>query len=635
MAKQNVVVTIQTSYVILSNGIVKLTISKPGGALTGIQYGGLDNLLDIKTTESQRGYWDINWNLPGGQDRYTLLQGTEFSIVQANKDIAEVSFRSSWDSSSRGTVLPLSVDKRFILRSGISGFYSYAIYERTANCPALVLSQTRLAFKLRREKFHYMAITDEKQRIMPMPEDILPPRCQELALPESVLLTNPTNPDLKGQVEDKYQYSMDNKDGGLHGWISSGPFVGFWIIFPSNEFRNGGPTKQNLTVHTGPTVLAMFHGVHYLGEDCAASFTEGEAWRKVLGPIFVYLNSTSSVSNAHDLWIDAKKQRLSEMTQWPYNFVSSPFFLSEKERGSLSGRLFVADSYVSKNLIPAKNAHIGLAPTTSAGAWQIESKGYQFWVQTDSNGDFVINNVVPGVYAVHGFVPGFVGDYLDKTLVTIHQGIETQLGNLSYNPPRDGPTLWEIGYPDRTAIGYYVPDAHPLYINKLFVNSPEKYRQYGLWDRYTDIHPKSDQVFMIGVDDPKKDWFFMHVTRRTTNRGYSPTTWNIKFNIDEVTSGIYNLRLAIAASNHAWFQVRVNNPNGAPVCDVFDMGSDNAIGRHGIHGLYQLLSVSFNSSLLVKGENIIFLTQARGGNEFLGLFYDYIRLEGPAAASEP
>lgn len=59
------------------------------------------------------------------------------------------------------------------------------------------------------------------------------------------------------QVDDKYQYSMDNKDGGVHGWISTNPIVGFWTIFPSHEFRNGGPTKQNLTAHTGPACLAV------------------------------------------------------------------------------------------------------------------------------------------------------------------------------------------------------------------------------------------------------------------------------------------------------------------------------------------------------------------------------------------
>lgn len=47
-----------------------------------------------------------------------------------------------------------------------------------------------------------MAITDEKQSIMPMPEDLSPRRCKVLALPESVLLTNPINPALKGEVCD-------------------------------------------------------------------------------------------------------------------------------------------------------------------------------------------------------------------------------------------------------------------------------------------------------------------------------------------------------------------------------------------------------------------------------------------------
>jgi rhamnogalacturonan endolyase len=58
-------------------------------------------------------------------------------------------------------------------------------------------------------------------------------------------------------VDDKYQYVVDNKDMKVHGWVSHDPMVGWWIISPSNEFRNGGPTKQNLTSHVGPTCLAV------------------------------------------------------------------------------------------------------------------------------------------------------------------------------------------------------------------------------------------------------------------------------------------------------------------------------------------------------------------------------------------
>lgn len=53
-------------------------------------------------------------------------------------------------------------------------------------------------------------------------------------------------------------------------------------------------------------------------------------------------------------------------------------------------------------------------------------------------------------------------------------GSQTELGNLTYVPLRNGPTVWEIGFPDRTALGCYVPDVNPMYVNKLFLNSPEK-----------------------------------------------------------------------------------------------------------------------------------------------------------------
>lgn len=59
------------------------------------------------------------------------------------------------------------------------------------------------------------------------------------------------------------------------------------------------------------------------------------------------------------------------------------------------------------------------------------------------------------------------------------------------------------------------------------------------------------------------------------------------------------------------------------------VGRDNAIARHGIHGLYRLFSVSIPSNLLVKGRNIIYLTQARATSPFQGLMYDYLRLEAP------
>jgi rhamnogalacturonan endolyase len=43
---------------------------------------------------------------------------------------------------------------------------------------------------------------------------------------------------------------------------------------------------------------------------------------------------------------------------------------------------------------------------------------------------------------------------------------------LVYEPPRQGPTLWEIGIPDRTAKEFYVPDPYPTLMNRLYINQP-------------------------------------------------------------------------------------------------------------------------------------------------------------------
>lgn len=77
-------------------------------------------------------------------------------------------------------------------------------------------------------------------------------------------------------------------------------------------------------------------------------------------------------------------------------------------------------------------------------------------------------------------------------------------------------------------------------------------------------------------------------------------------------------------------QVHVNGLDDIHmVFQVLNLGADNTVCRHGIHGLYQLFSIDISSSLLVNGDNSIFLTQARGGDALCGILYDYLRLEGP------
>jgi len=46
----------------VDNGVFNITFSVPDGMVINIQYNGIDNLLENKNKENNRGYWDIVWN---------------------------------------------------------------------------------------------------------------------------------------------------------------------------------------------------------------------------------------------------------------------------------------------------------------------------------------------------------------------------------------------------------------------------------------------------------------------------------------------------------------------------------------------------------------------------------------------
>ncbi|XP_057421613.1 uncharacterized protein LOC130715523 isoform X2 [Lotus japonicus] len=654
---------------VVDNGIVSVTLSRPEGYVIGISYNEIDNILETENEEKDRGYFDVVWNEPGKASSFQRIHGTNFSVIAADGDSVEVSFLKTWTSSDSD--VPINIDIRYIFRSGDSGFYSYLIFDRPEGWPAVEVDQVRFVYKLKKDRFNYMAVSDDRRRMMPTMKDR--ETGQILAYPEAVRLTKPTNPEFRGEVDDKYQYSCENTDNGVHGWISTldsddddAPTMGFWMITPSNEFRNAGPIKQDLTSHVGPITLSMFVSTHYAGKEVTMAFQEGETYKKVFGPVFVYLNS-ASIDDDDDtlsLWSDANQQLSIEVQSWPYDFPQSQDFFPPSQRGAVTGRLLVQDWSIKGGRYQySDNAYVGLALPGEAGSWQKESKGYQFWTRPDTNGYFTINNVVPGDYNLYAWVPGFIGDYKRNATITITPGklsftlllvwsktsnnlvnsttynylIEPvgEIINLSYvvyNPPRNGPTIWEIGIPDRSAAEFHVPDPYPMLMNKLYTEKrKDKLRQYGLWERYTDLYPRDDLVYIVGDSKYRKDWFYAQVTRHMGNETYEPTTWQIIFeHRKDIFIGNYTLQVALASASDAELQVRFNDPSiNPPHFTTGHIGGDSAIARHGIHGLHRLFSIDVPSNLLMKGKNTIYLRQSRAKNAFQGVMYDYIRLERP------
>ncbi|CAN1169626.1 Rhamnogalacturonate lyase [Linum perenne] len=482
------------------------------------------------------GYYDVSWEVPGGKGQTEQVVGTKYTVINETEDQVEVSFSRQWDSSLKGKV-PLNVDKRFIVQKGVSGFYWYVIVERLKGWPDVDMDQHRMVFRPLIKIFKYMAVSDEIQKIMP--EYIDRTKGKPLAYPEAVLLTDPVDPVFKGQVDDKYQYSMEMKDHRLKGWVSENPKIGFWVISPSEEYAAGGPVKPELTCHCGPIALAMFTSVHYSGLDMHTEYKNGEPWKKVFGPVFIYLNSIVPSNDYAALWKDAKAQMEKEVQNWPYSFVQSPDYLPADKRGTVSGQLLVDDKVLSPTPKEGAKAYVGLA------------------------------------------LPGG----------------EVKLGPVTYKAPRNGPTLWEIGIPDRSAAEFYVPDPDPQYVNKFFLDKPND--------------------------------------KESGPNNYIPTTWQIIFDLPDVApAGNYTLQLALASAQETNTFVYVNDLNAkTPAFATERVGKDNAIARHGIHGIYWFFTAGLPSKLFVKGKNTIFLKSARGCQSALsGVMYDYIRLEGPPAA---
>ncbi|KAF6166743.1 hypothetical protein GIB67_005619 [Kingdonia uniflora] len=345
---------------------------------------------------------------------------------------------------------------------------------------------------------------------------------------------------------------------------------------------------------SNPSLLGQyFASCHYAGEDLRLTFAHGEPWKKVFGPVFIHLNSVSDGQDAHQaLWAAAKQQMHNEVQKWPYSFPASTEFSSANQRGSVIRRLLVQNG----RDVPANLAYVGLSLPGDAGSWQRESKvisGIPILDESWKRRAFPVNHIRAEDYNLYAWITGFIGDYKYNAKITISPGLNVNVGDIVYTPPRDGPTLWEIGVPDRSADEFYIPPTNPKYASQLLLHGSHM---------------------------------------KTENNMYQGTRWSVKFRLSGGLNraGVYKLRVALASATLAELQVRVNSPIPKPPLFTTGLiGYDSAVARHGVHGLYWLYNEDIPGSRLVEGDNTIFLTQSRYASRFCGLMYDYIRLERP------
>jgi rhamnogalacturonan endolyase len=472
----NVTLTDNGSTVTISNGIVSILCNKSSAVLTQISYT-YNNGAGTTTTQLLTGghsggefYWECGGftGSSGNPDGVTYSVVVDPSVGDTHHnvgDYAEISLLGT--SSTAGTV-----EIHFSMLRGSPGFYATAIWNHRAQDSTIALGETRSNI-YNSPIFNWMTVDPTKNQIMEIPNG------SAVAVPtgpaEVTLWTSGT---YQGIYDDKYKNSAIlglNKVWGYSSVGSSGANIGLWNVTASTEYYNGGPLKRELTCQVIPDILNMYNGFHYW-EQLDANFTSGELWTKTYGPYFIYCNYVpASVTNeaqaASQLYTDALAQQSAEVTAWPYSWLYNTNYTPASGRGTVTGALVISDT--GNPNASAANMWVGVVqqPATSTSSYDFQEwlKPYQFWMKTAADGSFTIPAVISGTgYTFYAFGPGTPGTYMSQkqtggnppelyTLpaspfsVTVNSGSATSLGTVSWTPTRVGPTVFEIGYPDRTS----------------------------------------------------------------------------------------------------------------------------------------------------------------------------------------
>ena len=619
---------------ILANGWVEAHIQKSNGVLASLKYQGLEMLAGEHGDNG--GYWSsVGKGGPGPLSHAQVLANPEAN----GGERAEIA--CCLTNNPHRPKTGLDADFYYTLNRGDSGIYVSARFSHPAGYPPYGVGEARYCLKLNPEVFDFLSVDADRQRLMPNGWDW--DHGLTLNLKEARLMTTGVH---RGEVEHKYDYSAVLADTPAYGWSSTRDHVGLWLVNPSLEYMAGGPTKAELTGHLDvnkgglPTLLNMWVGSHYGGS--VLSIAQTQAWTKVVGPFLLYCNQGA---NSRGLWTNALEKAAKEQGCWPYEWAAGPDYPPESSRATLSGRLVVQDPFDPGLLV--SNAWIGVTepdyvvkrPHSDRYAmpetvdWQRDARAYQFWARVRHDGSFVILHIRPGNYTLHAIADGVLGE-LAQTNLAFQQGEQRHLGSVLWVPHRFGPTLWQIGVPDRTAREFLHGD---------------HYWQWGLYYQYPTEFPK-DVDFVVGRSDWHRDWNYVQPPRIDTRHlpldfadtiamdgqgraGWfhwprtpkiRPTTWSIEFNLPKPPPGGTELRLAFCGT-HQGCKVFVK-VNGHDVGNTGTLPATSAMQRDGIRAYWVERDLAIPSSILSAGANRLQLySPVKSWSQ--GVMYDCLRLE--------
>lgn len=536
----------------MSNGTVSVSIGS-NGRISEMTYRGGANVL-----ASSGVYFDYT------ADKNTSLNPTTSRIVKQTDDYAEVVFSNTTDD--------LRFEQGFIMRKGVNGVYVYVIANGTESSSGVNLREARVCTRLN-SSFVNGYVDDVMQGKIPTNSEMA------VAEREENVVQDATYRMADGSIYTKYNWAQYVVRDSVHGLMNINS--GVWNIPCSHEWLNGGPMRQELTVHAtskSPITIQMIQGEHFGAS--SQQYEDGE--RKLYGPFLIYLNRGSQ----QQMIADAKAQASLQQAEWPFDWFENELY--PLDRATVRGRLSVTTGQ------PCDSVQMVLAEAGSSPYEQ--GKGYMFWALTGADGSFVIPNVRKGNYTLYGYATkGSVTDELQRADISV-DGSDVDLGVIEWTPECREHLLWQIGENNRMSDGFMYSDTC---------------RAYGLWEL-----PAANLNYVVGKSNPATDWYYAQ-----SKNG----TWTVTFDLDDTYTGTALLTASMAGvTNKPKVAVAVNGKTQAN----WNLGqNDAAIYRSAVLGGKHRVEVcEFPASLLRKGTNTVTFTMS-GIKSNGGVMYDCVKLE--------
>lgn len=537
----------------ISNSILTLKIGSNGRASDMRLNGYATNILG-----SSGIYFDYT------ASKNMALSPSKVEIVKQTDDYLEILYSNTTDD--------LQWQQGWILRRGESGIYTYVIANGTPKSSSVSVKEVRVCTRL--------ASTFLDGYVDEVMQGPIPSNAEMAYAEKNTQIQDATYTMPDGSVYTKYNWAQFIDQDLFHGLMNGE--VGVWNIPVSYEWLNGGPMRQELTVHaTGksPITIQMLQGEHLGG--AAQTYNEGE--RQIFGPFYIYVNSGATREEMiEDARITAESRRLA----WPFQWFHNELY--PRDRGTVNGKIAV------EGIEQPASVKVVLG---QPGVELIrQGKDYMFWTETDSEGNFTIPSVRPGQYSLYAYaLDGTITDELEVKNVAVTEG-EVDLGNIIWKPEVYAKLHWSIGQNNRRSDTWKLSDTP---------------RAYGLWEQVP-----ADLVYKIGESQENEDWYFAQCHNGT---------WSVEFQLDEVPAGDLMLTASIASStNKPSVAVKMNdNKVGTwsfPNNDAAIYRSATQAGRHVVK------TMRIPSANLMAGTNRLQLTMS-GISKNGGVMYDLLKLE--------